>query len=130
MREFRKQVMTETLAALERGWYVSQSGRRVQLALAGARSRMYHEDGAPPRPAYDGAVEVVEGDCLMRALELADQGMRPACLNMASHRRAGGGYLEGAGAQEENLFRRTAYHWYLGDGRRPDHIRYPLPEFS
>jgi uncharacterized protein (TIGR02452 family) len=135
MREFRKQVMRETLAVLERGEYVAPSGKRVQLDLAAIgerarRGRLVIESGAAPRRAYDGAVEVLEGDCLVRALELADEGMRPACLNMASHRRAGGGYLEGAGAQEENLFRRTAYHLYLGEGRRPPHIRYPLPEFG
>ncbi len=34
-------------------------------------------------------------------------GMPFAVLNMANARRFGGGYVEGAGAQEENMFRRT-----------------------
>ena len=135
MRNFRKQVMQETLAVLERGTYVAASGKRVALDLAAVRERARRGrlamlDETVPDERYDGAVEVVEGDCLVRALELADQGLRPACLNMASHTHAGGGYLNGAGAQEENLFRRTAYHLYLGEGCRPDHIRYPLPDFA
>ena len=46
----------------------------------------------------------------------------------------GGGYLSGAGAQEENLFRRSNYVQHLADPNRQfDQKRswsYPLPEFS
>jgi hypothetical protein len=37
--------------------------------------------------------EVVEGDCLEAAIDLKlNRGLNPAVLNMASHRRPGGGY--------------------------------------
>jgi uncharacterized protein (TIGR02452 family) len=50
---------------------------------------------------------------------------------MASHKRPGGGYLSGAGAQEENLFRRTNYFQFLEPSlHRPAAIHYPLPEFG
>src|SRR5690242_11361736 len=101
MRDFRKQVMQETLAALERGAYIAASGRRVSLDLGAIaerarRGRLVMLDQTAPDERYDGMVEVLEGDCLVRALELADRGLRPACLNMASHTHAGGGYLNGA----------------------------------
>jgi uncharacterized protein (TIGR02452 family) len=154
MREFRKQVIEETLAVLERGWYQSASGRRVELDRAAMeasarRGRLLELDSsaasrldspAPSRldaiaeipPAANAVVEVVEGDCLVQALALQAGGLNVACLNMASHQHPGGGYLTGAGAQEENLFRRSAYHAFIGEGVpwRPPEIRYPLPELG
>ncbi|KAL6065197.1 DUF2263 domain-containing protein [Balamuthia mandrillaris] len=80
------------------------------------------------------SVEVVQGDCIEAALELKlGRGMRPAVLNMASYRRPGGGYRNGAGAQEENLFRRSNYYQSLEDPEGLDKGRkwhYPLPEFG
>jgi len=52
-------------------------------------------------------VEVKAMDCLYVAEEFTKRGKRVAVLNMANQYRKGGGYEEGAGAQEEDLFRRT-----------------------
>lgn len=52
-------------------------------------------------------VSVIHADCLEVARMLLELGHRPLVLNMASHRNPGGGVVRGAGAQEENLFRRT-----------------------
>ncbi|CAG8451580.1 6652_t:CDS:2 [Acaulospora morrowiae] len=63
-------------------------------------------------------IEVFDGDCLSYALDLKRKEMNPIVLNMANPENPGGGYLYGAAAQEENLFRRTnlfEYHniqWY------------------
>ena len=73
-------------------------------------------------------IVVHEADCLDVSAALQRAGLRPVCLNMASDFKPGGGVRGGAGAQEENLFRRTslAQHFF---GRfvpvRP-HWRYPL----
>lgn len=86
----------------------------------------------PNLPTYNTFIEVVEGDCLDEAIRLKSLGLNPVILNMASAKRPGGGYRTGAGAQEENLFRRSNYYQSLEDPDGLDTGRewgYPLPEF-
>ncbi len=52
-------------------------------------------------------VSVIHADCLEIARMLLELGHDPLVLNMASRRNPGGGVARGAGAQEENLFRRS-----------------------
>jgi uncharacterized protein (TIGR02452 family) len=51
--------------------------------------------------------EVIQRDCLVVAEMLLQEGYNPAVLNMANRQVPGGGVAGGAGAQEENLFRRS-----------------------
>lgn len=54
------------------------------------------------------SLSIKNRDCIDMALELQDHGMRPAVLNLADDREAGGAVELGSGAQEESLWRRTA----------------------
>lgn len=94
----RRSVLAETLAALEAGGdhYARLAQRNLDAWAAAA-------------PATTGlTVEVVQGDWGEVAGGLTRRhGVRFAVLNMANAYVPGGAYVEGAPAQEENMFRRT-----------------------
>jgi hypothetical protein len=105
----RREVLRETLAAFEQAdppdryhCLAEQNLERwrAQSALAGSQLR----------------VEVFSGDWgeVTRSLT-ATYGVCFAVLNMANAYVPGGAYVEGAVAQEENMFRRTDCHFHIGE---------------
>jgi len=56
---------------------------------------------------YQTEYSVINADCLETAEILVKSRLNPCVLNLASRQNPGGGVRNGAGAQEENLFRRT-----------------------
>ena len=66
---------------------------------------------------------VVAADGAEVAALVQSAGLRPALLNMANRQTPGGGVLSGAGAQEENLFRRSNLFVSLYPH---EHAGYPL----
>jgi uncharacterized protein (TIGR02452 family) len=66
-----------------------------------------------------GEVHVVNEDTLTVAMELADKGLDPLVLNMASDFHPGGGVAKGSRAQEEQLFRCTNYCLCVNKGLYP-----------
>ena len=94
------------------GGYIAPSGRRVVLPPARTvRDAAQWVRIGPPcpdnPPAFATEIRVLESDSFLAAKALLDRGLRPCVLNMANRRTPGGGVLDGSGAQEENLFRRS-----------------------
>jgi hypothetical protein len=101
----RREVLRETLASFERG------GDHLR-ALAQENLRRWANAAAPGGPRF----EVRAGDWGEVTAELTRaHGVTFAVLNMANAYVPGGAYVEGAPAQEENLFRRTDCHFFVDD---------------
>lgn len=114
----------ETLEIIERGEYLSPSGRIVRIAdeLASAlkETRLYRPEDFPDEPpgcegrrgAPEAEVEVTPETSLQAARRLTTAAARPdvLCLNFASAKNPGGGFLSGSQAQEESLAMSSALY--------------------
>lgn len=142
LRALRVDIIEDTVRCCEQLSYRLLTGEQIPITTAQALQEQVkacelhtlRELSAKQRRFPETHYEVVEGDCLEAAIDLKlNRGLNPAVLNMASHRRPGGGYKHGAGAQEENLFRRSNYYQSLEDPKKIDAGRrwgYPLRDFS
>lgn len=124
-REPRRAQARQTVEILERGSYRAPSGREVDLAAAlrtsvdGTVLHRPDELGALLRrlpPVADDAprtrVEVTTETTLQAARRLGESAgsIEPLALNFASAKNPGGGFLNGAHAQEEGLARASGLY--------------------
>ena len=117
IRDSRREVFLSTLEIINQGWgYVTTEGNYVNLKLDDelTQSTKFYAKEIHPVPLYEEryATEVfaVKCDCLTVARE-ERKGQDDVCvLNMASRQNPGGGVINGAGAQEEYLFRCSDYY--------------------
>lgn len=139
LRFMRKEVFQHTVYIVQEGFYYTESGKKVRLpdsSQMADRSVLYfqeiHLNQNPICRKTEICVENI--DCLLAAKALRKEGYHPAVLNMANRQNPGGGVYNGAGAQEENLFRRTNLHMSLYQfapyarqyGLHPSHTQYPM----
>lgn len=114
---------------LERGTYVTPSGHTADIARRLARAvegtRLYRPQdlrnllrGLPPAPGSRTRIEVTTETTLAAARRLSGAaGDEVACLNFASAKNPGGGFLNGAHAQEESLARSSGLYATLCEAR-------------
>lgn len=112
LRFMRKEVFQHTVFLVRQGCYYTESGRKILFRDSRPmikNSVFYtHKISLRSHPTYEQSEICVENmDCLTAAKKLLEEGYNPAVLNMANRQKPGGGVYNGAGAQEENLFRRT-----------------------
>lgn len=103
-------VYADTIRCVEADEYLTESGKTVKLSHEftvpqGVVSSPIELKSIPAYPETD--IEVWNADTFLAAKKLQEEGHKTAALNMANRHQAGGGVIMGAGAQEENLFRRS-----------------------
>ncbi|WP_066369652.1 TIGR02452 family protein [Herbidospora mongoliensis] len=129
-------IARETVEVVENGGYKAPSGRWVEVTVDRTETRIHLPDEPLVRCGdRTPVIEVVNQTTLEATRELAADDL--ACLVFASAKNAGGGFLNGAQAQEESVARGSAlyacltaarafyeFHREQGDLRYSDRVIY------
>jgi len=135
-RDAARDLGRSALAAIRTGRY-EHEGRSVDVSAAVRASiratRSIPPDAylpeAPDTPEARLRIEVTNETTLGAARRLVDGGERPLALNFANGVHPGGGFLDGARAQEEVLCRSSALYATLeGDAMYEHHRERELPD--
>ena len=140
LRNMRADVFKHTVFLVQQGHYNAGNGQKIAFPNSESlitNTRFYSTPKAVyhlPALKEETIVQVENLDCLLAAENLLKEGYYPAVLNLASRQNPGGGVQTGAGAQEENLFRRTNLFQSLFQfvpyaekfGVRKSRFQYPL----
>lgn len=115
-RNTRADKAQETLIIIEEGFFETRQKRIVlkeAIHTAVNQAQLYPEDGfetvlqdAALKAAtlnYNTEIQVCNTTVLKAALDMTANGDKVGCLNFASAKNPGGGFLSGAQAQEESL---------------------------
>ncbi len=114
-------IARETVRICEVGQYQTPLGKQVVLAddiLRAVKGTVLHSASnlppiRPQTPALETGIEVANETTFRGLAKLALRGGHIACLNFASAKNPGGGFLGGAQAQEEALARASALYQCL-----------------
>lgn len=131
-RERNRNIAEETLEIIKRGFYYNDKGIRVDIKEDVKKSvdgtKLYREGDIidiEKHIDYGGTVEVTMESSLMASKRLIEEGHeKVACLNFASAKNPGGGFLKGSLAQEESIARASGlYECLKGQGEMYEYNR-------
>lgn len=123
--------------AANNGYYLTSDGEKVDwsLLMNGARSakRSIAPDAPLPTPERilfpETRLQVTNETTLGASLRLVESGLRPLALNFANGIHPGGGFLDGARAQEEVICRSSAlYQTLANDQMYEEHRKRERPD--
>jgi len=109
LHELRAEIYRQTLQMVkQKGYYLENEW--VELSEICSVDTVFYEKPqilTPKQLNIETKFSVIEADCIETADLLQTAGYHVCVLNMASRQNPGGGVIKGAGAQEENIFRRS-----------------------
>ena len=149
-------IFRENTGLMANGGYTSEFGGYISVEAPKERDTLlidpnvqkgngndYARIGGKSLTPKDTKIEVINEDCLDVTLDLKAKGFNPILLNMANQTHRGGGYEDGARAQEEDICRRTTLYAALGTVTQPNRAfqgrsvmqfryktEYNIPEFG
>lgn len=121
-KSLRKITAKETLEYTEQGFYINKNKERVdikdvqQQAISG--TQFYTSEDLDTmltsmklKSEYSTVFEVIEETTIQSVLRIISEGfINPMCLNFASAKNPGGGFFNGAQAQEESIARSSGLY--------------------
>ena len=117
-----KETAKETLKIIEQGYYINQNRERVDIKRIQQNAifeTIYYSSkeldntliNLKLKPNFSTVFEVIEETTIQSILRNTSEGYsNPMCLNFASAKNPGGGFFNGAKAQEESIARSSGLY--------------------
>jgi uncharacterized protein (TIGR02452 family) len=140
-RNTRAKEQEDTLTKFDKEGYFNIAGKFVDLnydkiRYSIDRSVVYTHSGLDklyrsyeypdPTTSKHCDVEIINEDTFTTAIDLVHKGFNPLVLNLANRFHPGGGYLNGAAAQEESLCRRSSLPLVIDSKEMKKFYPFPL----